>query len=326
MPVKVKRNLLSIHNHLLYRVILTANILLLFLFLACSDAESKTTNKMGTVADNFPLLSNTAIGSATFTRLPDNILIRSDNVSVTLQEIEEEVNRARANVREQLQNNLFFIAEQKFTEKVLLAESHRALIDSGQGIAGLSDSDIIQTYVSGLVKDIAPSEIEIREFYEANKALMGDMPFDRVRGQIVSFLTYQKQQEFVQDYVMNILSARSVEISNSWGPENITTALNNNVDTARSSGKPTMANFGSDSCVPCQMMIPAREAIKESFANRANVVYIHTDKDQILSSRYGIQSIPTLIFFNQQGDEEHRHVGIMSQEEMAEWLNSMLRE
>ncbi|MBW6515137.1 MAG: thioredoxin family protein [Candidatus Cloacimonetes bacterium] len=296
--------------------------------IACSKVESKTRegNLQGTVAENYPLLSSTPLASATFTKLPNDLLLRSVDITITKQEIDNDLAQTRANIREQLQDNVFFILEQKFTEKVILQESRNSLTKDGHDITNISDMDVIQTFVYGLVKDIEPSEAEINEFYEANKALMGDMPFDQVRGQIVGFLKQQQQQEYVQEYITNILSNRKVEISGSWAAEKISLAMNNDVDQARLSSIPTMANFGSDSCVPCQMMIPAREAVRESFGDTAHVVYVHTDRDQILSSRYGIQSIPTLIFFDKQGAEVHRHVGIMSQDEMEEWLNRLLRD
>jgi len=294
------------------------------MLIACDNAESQS-NVEGSVADNFPLLSSTPIAYARFAKLPKDVLIRSGNISVKKQELDAEIEEARSNMRKQLQDNAFFILEQKFTEKVILEESKRALTNKGTDISSMQDMQIIQAFIMGMIEEVEPTEKEMADFYEANKDMMGGMPLERVKGQILAFLQQQKQQETVQDYVKNVLTGRQVEISAPWASEYIPKALNNAVDKARASSKPTLANFGSDGCVPCQMMIPAREAVIEKLGDKVNVVYIHVDKDQILASRYGVQSIPTLIFFDKQGNEIHNHVGMMSQEEMEERLNNLLK-
>jgi thiol-disulfide isomerase/thioredoxin len=302
---------------------LAVTLLVLTIVIACNTAESKTTLQ-GTIAENYPLLSSSTLASANLAKLPKDVLIRSGSIEVKRQELEQEMATAPDNIKEQLQNNAFFILEQKFTEKVLVEESRSALAKQGQDVDNLSDRDVIQSFMMDMVKDVEPTEAEMTEFYAANKELMGEMTYEAVKGQIAGFLRQQKQQEIVQDYVTGILTKREVEISESWAQEKLSLAMNNDVDQARQSGKPTLVNFGSDSCVPCQMMIPAREAVKELYKDRANVVYVHTDREQILSTRYGIQSIPTLIFFDHEGQEVHNHVGMMSQEEMEEWMNKMV--
>lgn len=309
------------------KIILSLFIITLTLIIACNRVESKTTydNLEGTVAENYPLFSASPIGAARFAVLPKDILIRTGEISISRQEIEQEIAGARPGVKEQLEQNAFYLLEQKLIEKVLLAEGRSNLEREGHDVANLSERDLLQTFIAGMLAWVTPTEEEMRDFYAANKELMGGMPYDRVKGQIEMFLTQQMQQEFIQDYILNILQDRDVEIATSWGAEKIALLLDNLVDKARSSGKPSLVNFGSDSCVPCQMMIPAREAVRDKYKERANVVYVHTDRDQILSSRFGIQSIPTLIFYDRNGMEVHRHVGMMEQEEMEEWLNVMLQ-
>jgi len=301
-------------------------VIITTLLVACSEVESSPAGEklQGKIAERYPLLSESPLGSATFTSLPEDILVRSGDVTVTSQDIAEEIAKSNPNIRSQLEENAFFILEQKFTERVLFSEARNSLAAEGRNVSELPDNEIIQIFIAELVDDITPTAEEMSDFYAANRELMGGMPYDRVKEQIEMFLQQQKQQEFVNDYIRNILQVREIEISDIWSAERIAVALDNGVDNARKKGRPTMVNFGSDSCVPCQMMIPAREAVKEKFDGKADVVYVHTDREQILSARYGIQSIPTLIFFDQDGNEVHRHVGIMEQQEMEEWLNSIL--
>jgi len=232
---------------------LAVTLLVLTIVIACNTAESKTTLQ-GTIAENYPLLSSSTLASANLAKLPKDVLIRSGSIEVKRQELEQEMATAPDNIKEQLQNNAFFILEQKFTEKVLVEESRSALAKQGQDVDNLSDRDVIQSFMMDMVKDVEPTEAEMTEFYAANKELMGEMTYEAVKGQIAGFLRQQKQQEIVQDYVTGILTKREVEISESWAQEKLSLAMNNDVDQARQSGKPTLVNFGSDSCVPCQMM------------------------------------------------------------------------
>ncbi len=76
-------------------------------------------------------------------------------------------------------------------------------------------------------------------------------------------------------------------------------------------GMVTVASFGARNCIPCRMMIPIREELQLEYEGRAAIVFIDLHRHFELIDHYAIQVIPTLIFFDQDGNETKRHIGFM---------------
>ena len=100
-------------------------------------------------------------------------------------------------------------------------------------------------------------------------------------------------------------------------------AKDNLVDKARASGLPSMVDFGASGCQPCEMMAPILETLKKKYAGKVNVEFVHVRDEQVLASRYGIQSIPVQVFFDKDGKEVFRHVGFFPQDEIEKKLAEM---
>ena len=76
-------------------------------------------------------------------------------------------------------------------------------------------------------------------------------------------------------------------------------------------GMVTVASFGARNCVPCRMMVPIREELQREYEGRAAIVFIDLHRHFELIDHYAIQVIPTLIFYDQDGNEAKRHIGFM---------------
>jgi thioredoxin 1 len=57
--------------------------------------------------------------------------------------------------------------------------------------------------------------------------------------------------------------------------------------------------------------------------DKLNVVFIHVGEEQILEARFGIQSIPVQVFFDESGQEVFRHTGFFAAEDVNKQLMSM---
>jgi thioredoxin 1 len=86
----------------------------------------------------------------------------------------------------------------------------------------------------------------------------------------------------------------------------------------------TMVDIGAKSCIPCKMMAPILEELKVEYQGRAAVIFIDVWEDRSQGPRFGIQSIPTQIFYDRHGKEEYRHVGFMDKEKIKKWLDMLL--
>jgi thioredoxin 1 len=70
-----------------------------------------------------------------------------------------------------------------------------------------------------------------------------------------------------------------------------------------------LLELGSDSCRPCQMMQPVLAALRTDYADKLQVDFIDVWKDTAAGDKYGVQAIPTQIFFDASKKEVFRHTG-----------------
>jgi len=88
-------------------------------------------------------------------------------------------------------------------------------------------------------------------------------------------------------------------------------------------GMVTMIDLGAKKCIPCKMMAPIMEKIDTVYEGKAAIVFIDVWQHREQAKRFGIQTIPTQIFFNSDGKEIYRHVGFLGEEDIVEQLKKM---
>jgi thioredoxin len=66
--------------------------------------------------------------------------------------------------------------------------------------------------------------------------------------------------------------------------------------------KAAIIDFYADWCGPCKSIAPILEELSEQYKNDLAIYKIDTDKEMELSSLFGIQSIPTLLFIPLNGN------------------------
>jgi thioredoxin 1 len=79
---------------------------------------------------------------------------------------------------------------------------------------------------------------------------------------------------------------------------------------------PRLVDLGADKCVACKKMMPILDELKTDFAGQFTVEFIDVWKTEGQAEAYGIQSIPTQIFFDAEGKELFRHTGYFSREDI----------
>lgn len=81
--------------------------------------------------------------------------------------------------------------------------------------------------------------------------------------------------------------------------------------------KTVLADFYSDSCVPCKRLSPVLFALEEEYAEKLKIVKININFDSELAEKYEVQAAPTLVFFKN-GEEVSRLRGAVKQAEIKE--------
>ncbi|MDJ0601521.1 MAG: thioredoxin [Crocosphaera sp.] len=86
---------------------------------------------------------------------------------------------------------------------------------------------------------------------------------------------------------------------------------------------PILVDFYATWCGPCQMMSPILEQVGTQMRNRVQVVKIDTDKYPGIASKYGIQSLPTLVLFKK-GEPVEKIEGAMQASQLMQHLNLLV--
>ena len=85
----------------------------------------------------------------------------------------------------------------------------------------------------------------------------------------------------------------------------------------------TMVDFWAPWCGPCRMIAPVVEELAEDFEGRATIAKVNTDEEQDIAVKYGIRSIPTILFFKD-GEIADQMVGAAGKGVFAEKIEALL--
>ena len=94
-------------------------------------------------------------------------------------------------------------------------------------------------------------------------------------------------------------------------------------DKALSAGGLMMVDFWASWCGPCKMLAPTIDQLGGQYEGKAVIGKVDVDEEQALAMRYGVMSIPTVIFFKD-GKEIDRKVGVMPPNAFTQVLDSNL--
>ena len=88
------------------------------------------------------------------------------------------------------------------------------------------------------------------------------------------------------------------------------------------STQPVVVDFWAEWCGPCKMLGPVLDEVASEQSGKAKVAKVNIDQNSALAERFGIRSIPTLLYFKG-GEVRKQTVGVVSKKTIVSTLEAV---
>jgi thioredoxin 1 len=89
------------------------------------------------------------------------------------------------------------------------------------------------------------------------------------------------------------------------------------------SAEPILVDFWAEWCGPCKTIAPILDEIADENACKIRIAKLNVDEHPEIAQRFGVQSIPTMIVF-QDGQVANRMVGAKGKGQLLQELSTFL--
>ncbi len=105
---------------------------------------------------------------------------------------------------------------------------------------------------------------------------------------------------------------------------NVAAITNENFETeVTQATQPVVVDFWAEWCQPCKMLTPVLDKVAQKFQGQLKVVKCNVDENQDIAMKYGVMSIPNLIFFKN-GQVVNQAVGYMNESQLSAKVDEVL--
>jgi thioredoxin 1 len=85
----------------------------------------------------------------------------------------------------------------------------------------------------------------------------------------------------------------------------------------------SLVDFWAPWCGPCRMLSPIIDQLAQEFEGKAKICKVNSDEEQDLTIKYGVRSIPTMLFIKD-GEVVDQLIGANPKQALVDKLNSLI--
>lgn len=89
-------------------------------------------------------------------------------------------------------------------------------------------------------------------------------------------------------------------------------------------GKPVVLDFWATWCGPCQMVGPIIDELANEYAGTVNIGKCDVDANTDLPGQFGVRNIPTILFFDKNGELVNKLVGAQQKATLKAAIDALL--
>jgi len=94
-------------------------------------------------------------------------------------------------------------------------------------------------------------------------------------------------------------------------------------ENALESDKVSVVDFWAEWCGPCRLVTPIIEDLAKDYDGKAVVGKLDVDSNPKTSTKYGVRSIPTILFIKN-GEVVDKHVGTATKATLAQKIDALI--
>ncbi|HPR17869.1 MAG TPA: thioredoxin domain-containing protein [Candidatus Cloacimonadota bacterium] len=252
-----------------------------------------------------------------------DVLAIVEGEKITEKELENEFSNLSPKYQDMFRNDKELYLEQLIIKKLLVQKAIGKGYITNDDTSQSQQENGIQQLLAEIGNDISIPDAELENFYQENKDQMQGASFDQMKDDIRNYLIQQKKNEMTEQYIDTIRNEANIVLNEEWIAKQLALKPKNPLTDALQNGLPTVLDLGSDTCIPCQMMMPIFDELEKELAGKVNVILLQIADYRNLANKYEVRVIPTQIFFDRSGAQYWRHEGFLSKEDIIEKLKEM---